>query len=234
MEKPIGIIGAMEEEIALFLKEMEQERTEEHAGISFYIGRLVDRSVVICRSGVGKVNAAVCTQVLIDRFQIEAVIFTGVAGALDPELEIGDIVVSSSCQQHDVDVTPLGLDKGVIPFQETSEFPADPTWIQLAEKAASAWTEGRAITGKVLSGDQFIADQETVRQLREQLNGVCVEMEGAAVAHVCHLNDVPFVVIRSMSDRADHSADVNFQEFAAVAARRSNGIVKDMLAQKPI
>lgn len=232
MENRIGLIGAMDEEIALFLKEMERERTEEYAGISYYLGRLAGRSVVICRSGVGKVNAAICTQVLIDRFQVEAVIFTGVAGALDPELDIGDIVVSSSCQQHDVDVTPLGLSKGAIPFQKVSEFPADPALIRLAQEAAAAWTEGRVITGKVLSGDQFIADKEIVHQLREQLSGTCVEMEGAAVAHVCHLNGVPFVVIRSMSDRADHSADVNFQEFAAVAARRSNGIVKQMISWK--
>ncbi|MDR6227441.1 5'-methylthioadenosine/adenosylhomocysteine nucleosidase [Desmospora profundinema] len=231
MEKRIGLIGAMEEEIALFLEEMEREQTEEHVGIRYHSGRLAGQSVVVCRSGVGKVNASVCTQVLIDRYGVESVIFTGVAGALDPKLDIGDIVVSTSCQQHDMDVTPLGLSKGEIPFQKVSEFQADPELIRLAEKAASMWTEGRVIRGKVLSGDQFIARVDTVRELREQMGGACVEMEGAAVAHVCHLNDIPFVVIRSMSDRADHSADVNFQEFAVIAARRSNGIVKNMIGQ---
>jgi adenosylhomocysteine nucleosidase len=229
MEKRIGLIGAMEAEIALFLEEMEWEDTEERAGVTYHRGRLAGQPVVVCRSGVGKVNAAVCTQILIDRYQVDAVLFTGVAGALDPELEIGDIVVSTACQQHDVDVTPLGIPKGMIPFQEVSVFPADPAWIALAEEAAQRCTEGRVIRGKVLSGDQFIARADRVRELRTALEGACVEMEGAAVAHVCYLNAIPFVIIRSMSDRADHSADVNFKEFAAIAARRSSEIVKNML-----
>ncbi|OYD09002.1 5'-methylthioadenosine/adenosylhomocysteine nucleosidase [Paludifilum halophilum] len=232
MEKRIGLIGAMPEEIALFLEEMELETQEEIAGTTFFQGQWADATVVVCQSGVGKVNAAVCTQTMIRQFAVEAVLFTGVAGALDPSLDIGDIVISTACQQHDIDAGPLGYSPGVLPFQSVSVFKADPRWVRLAEAAAEKWTESQVITGKVLSGDQFIADPEQVRQLRETFDGACVEMEGAAVAHVCHLNGIPFVVIRSMSDRADHTADVNFTEFVAASARRSNAIVRAMLRQR--
>ncbi|PTX55196.1 methylthioadenosine nucleosidase /adenosylhomocysteine nucleosidase [Melghirimyces profundicolus] len=234
MGKTIGLIGAMAEEVALFLEEMEENAREEYAGIVFHRGSFSGAPVVVCRSGVGKVNASVCTQLLIDRFDVGTVIFTGVAGALDPALDIGDIVVSKTCVQYDVDASPLGFPKGTIPFQETSVFQADPEWIRLAMEAAEAWTEGKAIRGKVLSGDRFIAHPEQVRELRETFGGACVEMEGAAVAHVCHLNRIPFVVIRSMSDRADFSAGVNFTEFASRAARCSNGIVKAMLKKHQV
>ncbi|MFC4077020.1 5'-methylthioadenosine/adenosylhomocysteine nucleosidase [Salinithrix halophila] len=232
MQRPIGLIGAMAEEIALFLEEMEIEATRELADITYTTGRLNETEVVVCQSGVGKVNAAVCTQNLIREYGVEAVIFTGVAGALDPSLDIGDIVVSTACQQHDVDATALGLPKGTIPFQETSIFKADRKWIRLAEEAAAGWTGGKVLKGKILSGDQFIANADAVRALRDSLGGVCVEMEGAAVAHVCHLHRIPYVVIRSMSDRADHSADINFADFAVASARRSNGIVQEMLNRR--
>jgi adenosylhomocysteine nucleosidase len=228
----IGIIGAMQEEIALFLEEMERETTEKVAGIEYHVGTLAGVQVVLCQSGVGKVNAAVCTQAMIDRFQVDSVVFTGVAGAVDPALDIGDIVISESCQQHDMDVTALGLPKGQIPFQEVSIFEADPVWMQAAEEAAREVTEGKVITGKVISGDQFIASPSMVTLLREEFKAACVEMEGAAVAQVCHMNEIPFVVIRSMSDRADHSANINFAEFAQTAARRSNEMVKRMIQKR--
>lgn len=225
----IGIVGAMQEEIDLLLSEQQEVTTERHAGILFYAGKLHGRKIVSCKSGVGKVNAAVCTQVLIDRFGADAVIFTGVAGALDPLLEIGDIVVSDSCVQHDMDVTALGFPRGVIPYQEVSEFPSDPELIRLARQAGERLFPGRCRIGKVLSGDQFIADREAVKRLREELGGACAEMEGAAVAQVCHMNDIPHVIIRSMSDKADGSAHVNFAEFTVESANRSYAIVSDMI-----
>ncbi|TCS95066.1 5'-methylthioadenosine/adenosylhomocysteine nucleosidase [Hazenella coriacea] len=225
----IGIIGAMDSEISRYLKEIDQANTTVIQGITYYEGTLCQVPVVICKSGVGKVNAAICTQLLVDRFQVESVIFTGVAGAVHPELEIGDIVISTSCQQHDLDASPLGFARGTIPFQETSVFPADTQLISWAQEA-SQWIEGaKVFTGKVLSGDQFISDVGTVRNLREEFDGYCVEMEGAAVAHVCYLSGVPYVVIRSMSDRADHSAQVNFIEFTELAAERSFLMVTHML-----
>jgi adenosylhomocysteine nucleosidase len=227
----IGLIGAMDEEIALLLEEMEAVSEEKYAGTHYHRGRLEDVSVVLCKSGVGKVNAAVSTQVLIDRYRVDAVIFTGVAGALHPDLDIGDMVISTACQHHDVDAGSLGFAPGEIPFQDTSVFQADPRLVALAEKASEKASGGKTMRGKILSGDQFISDTERVRSLHERFDGVCVEMEGAAVAHVCHLNRVPFVIIRSISDRADHSANVNFTRFTKMASRRSAGIVRRMLAE---
>lgn len=228
----IGIIGAMDSEIARFLDEMELLDSVRIQGITYHRGKLCHVPVVVCKSGVGKVNAAICTQILIDRFQVESVIFTGVAGALHPNLEIGDLVISTECQQHDIDASPLGFPKGTIPFQETSVFPADAHLIEWATSAGEQIKGVKVLTGKVLSGDQFISDVEMVKHLRDQFNGYCVEMEGAAVAHVCHLSKIPYVVIRSMSDRADHSAQVNFMEFTELAAERSCAMVRHMLQQK--
>jgi adenosylhomocysteine nucleosidase len=225
----IGIIGAMQEEIDLLLHAIQDERVERHAGISYYIGKFHGKNVVLCKSGVGKVNAAVCTQVLIDRFGADAVIFTGVAGALDPALEIGDIVVSRSSVQHDMDVTALGFARGAIPYQEVSEFLSDERLIQLAEEAGEQVFPSRCRIGKVLSGDQFIADREIVKRLHEEMGGTCTEMEGASVAQVCHMNGIPHVIIRSMSDKADGSAHANFAEFTVEAANRSFAIVDNIV-----
>ncbi|WP_127588426.1 5'-methylthioadenosine/adenosylhomocysteine nucleosidase [Paenibacillus koleovorans] len=225
----IGLIGAMAEEIQLIEERLEGLRATEKAGIRFMEGRLNGKDVVLCKSGVGKVNAAVCTQLLIDTFDVDAIVFTGVAGALAPELSIGDIVISTDCQQHDVDVTALGFPRGTIPFAEQSVFPAHPALVDLAYEASRVGFEGLAVKGRVLSGDQFIASRETVRQLHEELQGACTEMEGAAVAQVCAMNGVPYVVIRSMSDKADGSAHVNFAEFTVLASRHSYTIVDEML-----
>ncbi|KIL36181.1 MTA/SAH nucleosidase [Cohnella kolymensis] len=225
----IGIIGAMEEEIELLLQHLTEAQTERHAGMTYHKGLFQGRKVVITQSGVGKVNAAVCTQVLVDRFGVDAIIFTGVAGAVDPKLNIGDIVVSTSSLQHDVDVTALGFPRGTIPYQEVSEYPSDEHLRNLAKEAADKVYPGRCLTGKVLSGDQFIADRGVVKSLYEDLGGACTEMEGAAVAQACYMNGIPHVIIRSMSDRADGSAHENFEEFTVEASNRSFAIVKEMV-----
>ncbi|RCX23027.1 adenosylhomocysteine nucleosidase [Fontibacillus phaseoli] len=231
MTTTIGIIGAMDEEISLLLQGMvEQEQPEVHAGVSFVKGRFHGKNVVVCKSGVGKVNAAITTQVLIDCFGAGVIWFTGVAGALDPALNIGDIVISSSCQQHDMDCSPLGYRRGITPFQEVSDFPADPRYIKLAEDACSrVCKQHNYLIGRVLSGDQFVADSEVVRFLYEVMDGACVEMEGAAIGQVCHTNSVPYVILRSMSDKADGTANVNFAEFTVAASKRSFEIVEDMI-----
>ncbi|GAA0135798.1 5'-methylthioadenosine/adenosylhomocysteine nucleosidase [Paenibacillus sp. YSY-4.3] len=232
MAATIGLMGAMDEEIALLLEQVERQNTVVHAGISFVTGLLHGKEVVVCRSGVGKVNAAATTQVLVDRFEADTILFTGVAGAVHPELNIGDIVISSSCQQHDMDVTPLGFARGMIPYQDVSDFPADKKLIRLAEEVCSKLcADNNFIVGKVLSGDQFISDRDYVRELHETMDGACVEMEGAAVAQVCHMNHVPYVILRSMSDKADGTADVNFAEFTVLAAKRSFEILNEMVAR---
>lgn len=225
----VGIIGAMQEEVRLLQQRLQEAAVQHHAGMMFYTGRLHGRQVVCVKSGVGKVNAAVCTQVLIARFGAEAILFTGVAGALDPSLEIGDIVISSSSMQHDMDATPLGFARGEIPYQEVYDFPSDSGLIRLAEQACGRVYPGRCRIGKVLSGDQFIADRDAVKWMHEALNGTCVEMEGAAVAQVCHLYGIPHVIIRSMSDKADGSAHVNFEEFKGEAAEKSIAIINEMI-----
>jgi adenosylhomocysteine nucleosidase len=224
----IGIIGAMAEEIELLHEHVNIASQVTKAGITYYEGNLHGKSVIYCKSGVGKVNAAVCTQILID-LGADCVLFTGVAGAVDPQLNIGDIVVSTSCVQHDMDCSPLGFTRGTIPFHPRSEFPADEILIGLASAASERLFSGRSLKGKVLSGDQFIASRETVKLLHETLQGACAEMEGASVAQVCDMNETPFVIIRSMSDKADGSAHVNFSEFTVTAANNSYQIIDDIV-----
>lgn len=226
----IGIIGAMDEEIKLLKENISIREEVVKATISFYVGTLHDKEVVVCKSGVGKVNAAITTQLLIDHFSVTNIIFTGVAGAVDPKLNIGDIVISIDAIQHDIDASPLGFKKGEVPmFDYSSTFRADEKLITLAERAASALPTVNVMKGTILSGDQFIADQEKVAQLEKSFGGACVEMEGAAVAHVAMLNETPFVIIRSMSDKANGEANVNFTEFTKLASERSFSIVNSIV-----
>ncbi|OWA36882.1 5'-methylthioadenosine/S-adenosylhomocysteine nucleosidase [Saccharibacillus sp. O16] len=228
MKTPIALIGAMDEEVKLLLEEMEESSSRTVAGIVYTQGRFQGQEVVVCRCGIGKVNAAAAAQIMASEFHARALIFTGVAGALHPELEIGDIVISSESMQHDMDVSPLGYAPGIIPDQEESYFPADPKLIALAQASCEV-EQVRYQTGRVLSGDRFVADRNLVRQLREAFDGACTEMEGAAVAQVCRMNGLPHVIIRSMSDKANGEAPASFAEFTALASVRSFGIVKGML-----
>ncbi|RXT13498.1 5'-methylthioadenosine/adenosylhomocysteine nucleosidase [Ammoniphilus sp. CFH 90114] len=225
----IGIIGAMDEEIQLYKEGMHDITETMVAGITYYSGTLNGKEVVLCKCGVGKVNASICTQILIQQFQVKDVIFTGVAGALNPNLDIGDIVVSTDCQYHDMDVTALGFKKGEIPFSPKSIFKADERLVRMAVEASEEVVEGKTLTGRILSGDQFVASRELVKSLHEDMQGDCTEMEGAAVAHVCDANQIPFVIVRSMSDKADGSAHINFPEFTVLASKRSYEIVSSML-----
>lgn len=224
----IGLIGALDEEIALFLKELEVQDVQVHAGIEFYKGRLAGQQVVVCKSGVGKVNAALTTQILIDLFQVETIIFSGVAGTLRSEINVGDIVISTNTQQYDVDFTAIGFPPGVIPSLTTSIFVADPKLVQLAEKAAIN-IKGKVFKGKILSGDRFVASKELVNRLLKNFGGLCVEAEGAALGQVCFLNDIPFVIIRGMSDQADRAAPADFAKFVKIAAHRGSVLVLAML-----
>jgi len=220
----------MDEEIEHILDGMGHHEAKTKAGITYYTGSFNGYGIVLCKSGVGKVNASVCTQILIDEFAVSHVIFTGVAGAVNPDLGIGDIVVSSDCVQHDMDATALGFKLGEIPYTDESLFKADPKLIDLAISAGKETVEGRKIvSGRILSGDQFIADRSKVKFLYDELQGYCTEMEGAAVGQVCSMNGIPFVIIRSMSDQADGSADVNFLEFTKLASKNSYEIVNEMV-----
>jgi adenosylhomocysteine nucleosidase len=219
----------MDVEIEQLLLGMINTQSKDFYGNQFITGTLANVPIVITKSGVGKVNASISAQTLIREYQVDSVLFIGVAGALHPKLEIGDMIISSSCQEHDLDASTLGFPRGTVPYQSISEYPADSKLVQTALTAATELDGITVRTGKVLSGDQFISDPSLVQYLHTELNGDCVEMEGAAVAHVCYLAHIPYVVIRSMSDRADHEAPVDFVKFTELAAIRSSQLVTSML-----
>ena len=227
--KTIGIIGAMDEEIA-FIKEIAEIVSAKNIlGLDFYITKFGGNSVIIVKCGIGKVNAAACTQVLIDHFAVDCVINVGVAGAIYKELNIGDIVVSSDALQHDMDVSALGDPVGTIPRMAESRFKADSELIEKAVEAGNALEGHKVFTGTVASGDQFIASAEAKNRIWNNFKAYCAEMEGAAIAHVCYLNKMPFVIIRSISDKADEQADMSFEEFTKIAAKNSSVILEGML-----
>ena len=229
----IGIMGALEMEIELLKEDMDLKDKLEKAGMTLYLGKLSGVEIVVVKSGVGKVNAAVCTQILIDEFNIDKLIFTGVAGAIEPKLAVEDIVISTDLVQHDVDATGFEDQKlGEVPGLDTIEFTADEELLELAFEASKNILKNesnQAYKGRILSGDQFICNSQKVKELKETFGGYCTEMEGAAVAQTAYLNQLPLVVIRSISDKADEEADVSFVEFAEVAAKHSYKIVTAML-----
>lgn len=228
----IGIIGAMELEVEALKSAMSVTGIENRAGMEFYEGTLSGAQVVVVRSGVGKVNAALCTQILADLFQVTHIINTGVAGSLNARLDIGDILISTDALHHDVDATIFGYRLGEVPQLGLREFPADRHLAELAKAACEKTNPDiKAVYGRVLSGDQFIADQKVKEQLVEHYHGDCTEMEGASIAHGAYLNHIPFVIIRAISDKADNSAEVEYPVFEAAAARHSAALVKELVKE---
>ena len=226
----IGIIGAMELEVEQLTAAMEDAALTQQAGMKFYSGKLEGTDAVVVRSGVGKVNAAVCAQILADRFGVDTVINTGIAGAVGLEVGIGDIVLSTSALQHDMDAVAFGYDLGVIPQQSCSDFPADPKLLQTAlDCCAQHLPEVKVHTGRVVSGDVFVAKKEQKDFLRSQFSAACTEMEGAAIAHAAWLNGVPYLVVRAISDNADAGAVEDYPAFERQAAARSAKLVRAML-----
>lgn len=226
----IGIIGAMIEEVEILRDKMEIESTETIAGMEFYKGTLDGENIVLVQSGVGKVNAAACTQVLVDHFGVDYLINSGVAGALNPDITIGDIVISTDAVQHDVDITALGEKPGVISRMDSSYFGADEKLIQLAQSAAEGLAgDINVFQGRIASGDQFIASTEQKEWITENFSPYAVEMEGAAIAHVAQLNEVPFVIIRAISDDAGGEADIKYEDFVKTAAENASQMIEEMI-----
>lgn len=226
----IGIIGAMDEEVLALKEKMVLKEVRGIASLEFFVGTLNDASVVVVHGGIGKVNAALCTQILIDCFHVDAVINTGVAGAINNELEIGDVVISLDTVQHDVDASGFGYALGEIPRMGMTAFPADEHMIHIAEKATDALSaKTNVFIKRIVTGDQFVADKNRKQFIADTFDGFCTEMEGAAVAQTCHVNKIPFVIIRSISDKADDSAEMNFAEFTQLAASNSCKIIIKML-----
>lgn len=228
-----GIIGAMREEIDLLTAQLTNPATRTVATMNFVSGTLGDAQVVIAEGRGGKVNAAACTQILIDRFDASHLIFTGVAGALNPSINIGDLVVSTDLVQHDMDITGFGHEAGVIPDLHVLAFEADAHLRARAMRAAAAvCPDVTAHEGRIATGDQFVHDATRKAWIAEHFGASCVEMEGAAVAQVAWLNQVPFVVVRAISDTADGSATANFTEFLPESGRRAAALVEYLVTHE--
>ena len=226
----LGIIGAMDEEVAMIKAQLTDVQVESRAAMNFYKGKLEGKEVVVVRSGIGKVNAAMCTQILADIYGVTGVVNTGIAGSLKAEIDIGDIVLSSDALQHDMDATGFGYEPGQIPRVETLAFKADEGLINLAEECCSRVNPDiHTFVGRVVTGDQFISDKEKKKWLTDAFGGYCTEMEGAAIAQACYLNSIPFLIVRAISDKADDSASVDYPAFEAKAIVHSVNLLTEIV-----
>ena len=230
MQEVIGVIGAMDEEIDPLLEAAQVKSRRVVAGMEYCAGTMEGKPVVIVKCGMGKVNAGICANTLVNDFGCTKVINTGAAGSLDNQINIGDVVVSVDAVQHDFDVSTIGFKKGEIPFTGLYAFPADEAMRSAAIEAVKLATpEVGVFEGRVCSGDQFISTSEQKEQITSNFGGMCSEMEGAAIAQACYLNDTPFVVIRVISDKVDESQAVEFDAFKAEAGARSAKVVRRMV-----
>lgn len=228
----VGIIGAMDSEVDALKAKIENAETTHIAGNDYVAGTLEGVAVVVVKCGIGKVNAAVCAQALCDRFDVTHVINTGVAGSLDANIDICDIVVATGAVEHDLDVTPLGYKPGEHPDFKLVKFEADAHLREtIASAAATAVPDIHVFEGLVCSGDQFIGSGAAKERITSTFGGSCCEMEGASIAHVCWLNKVPFAVVRAISDKADDSGSMSYQEFEIKAAANSTKIVLAALSK---
>lgn len=226
-----ALIGAMDEEVDALRASLADARHERVGPFDLHRGRLEGRPVVVARCGVGKVNAAALTQAILER-GVGRVLFTGVAGAIDPELRVGDVVVSTDAVQYDVDVTALGYALAEVPGSGIA-WSADPALIAAAVAAAAGLVGVRVRQGRVASADRFLADPEEAAALRRRFSASCVEMEGAAVAQICCAWGIPFVIVRSISDTADLAAQVDFRAFTLTAASHAKSVVEGILRSLP-
>lgn len=218
----LGIIGAMDEEVAKIKEHMEQIEERTIASMNFLKGTVKGHPVVVVRSGIGKVNAAICTQILADVYGVDAVINTGIAGSLNADINIGDIVLSTDALEHDMDAVAFGYPVGQIPRMDTLSFTADEKLRKIAKETCERVNADVSVfEGRVVSGDQFISDKAKKEWLVENFAGYCTEMEGAAIAHAAYLNGIPFLIIRAISDKADDSASVDYPTFEAKAIEHS-------------
>ena len=230
MFKRIGIIGAMEAEVALLKNVSKISKSTRICDMEFVEANLAGQEVVIAQCGMGKVNAALCAHTMIHLFRCEALINSGVAGSLDDGLNICDFVVSTKAIQHDYDASPIGFKKAEIPYTGLVGFDADPRLVKAALEAVDHVVgKSHGVAGVVCSGDQFIVDIGKKESIHRDFGGLCCEMEGAAVAQACYLSHVPFVIIRCISDKPDGSVIMNFEEFSKQAAVKGSEVVRYLI-----
>ena len=220
----LGIIGAMDVEVALLKERMENTVTATHAASVYCEGILEDVPAVVVQCGVGKVNAALCAQILISVYGVTHIVNTGIAGSLCAELDIGDLVVSRDAMYHDFDLHFWGRPVGQVPGMDVVAFPADAALTEAALAAAERENPGHNRLGRVASGDQFICSKEQKDKIIADTQALCAEMEGAAIAHTAYRNGVPFVILRAISDKAE----MDYPTFEAIAARRCAQVVLHM------
>ena len=226
--KKLGIIGAMSVEVALLKENMENMTVATHAGMEFCEGKLCGLDTVVVQCGVGKVNAAMCAQILCSVFGVTHLVNTGIAGSLNADLDIGDLVVSKDAMYHDFDCVHFGYEMGKVPGMDVVAFPADATMMDLAFDAAEAVNPGHTKIGRVASGDLFVARKEAKEAIIEKTGAFCTEMEGAAIAQTAYRNQVPFVILRAISDKADDSAEMDYPTFEAIAAQRCANVAMNL------
>lgn len=225
----IGIIGAMDEEVCILKEKMNNIQTTIIAGCEFYQGELNQKQVILTKSGIGKVAAAVATTLLLEKFQPDRIINTGSAGGYDNSLDVGDIVISTEVRFHDVDLTAFDYEIGQM-AQLPAAFPAQQELITIAEQAAKSLTSLKTITGLICTGDIFMADPEKAKiALNNFPTMAACEMEAAAIAQVCYQFKIPFVIIRSLSDIAGKKSEISFEQYLPIAAKNASILVENML-----
>ena len=226
----IGIIGAVIEEaeaIKKEIKEIKEIKETVISGISFFTGKFNDRDVVFVQSGIGKVNAAITATLLIEKFKVSEVIFSGVAGSLDERLKVGDVVIGRDIVQHDVDATAFGYKMGQIPQMKEWAFESDKELVERAGNISNF--DHHIFFGRILTGDQFVSKKDVKIQLGKDFEALCVDMESGAVAQVCTRLGVRFLIIRSISDSITDESDMEYETFVKLAAKNSTKILKDII-----
>lgn len=227
----IAIIGAMEQEVTHLREQISNQTTYTHAGFEYYCGQIDQLEVILLKSGIGKVNAAVSTSLLLERYQPDYVINTGSAGGFHPELEVGDVVIGTQVTHHDVDVTPFGYVLGQVPGGPET-YQADSKLIEVAKQSVNALQEVALMEGLIATGDRFMYQEDDVAQTREKFpHMLACEMEAAAIAQTCHLFNTPFVIIRSLSDIAGKENAITFEQYLDKAAIHSAKLILEMLKQ---
>ncbi|MFM7822969.1 MAG: 5'-methylthioadenosine/adenosylhomocysteine nucleosidase [Bacteroidota bacterium] len=227
----VVILGALDAEVEAFLSHMDNKQLVQGGGLTAQVGTLNGKEVVVCKSGVGKVYAAMTTQWLIQQFQPSAVLFTGVAGALNPSYDVGDIVLAKDCVQYDMDARGLGFSVGTIPYTDLRFFDCDAKLLQNAQLTS---TDHKIHVGRILTGDRFVT-HEYIAQLDElklKFGGDAVEMEGAAVAQVCTIHQIPFLIIRTISDKANADSPIDFPRFLPIVAHNSFAVIEQILGME--
>ena len=223
----LGIIGAMEQEVETLQKQLQDVKITQKAGSTFYEGVLEGMPVVVVQCGIGTVNAALCVQMLCDCFGVTHLVNTGIAGSLCADLDIGDLLISRDAMYHDFDCCAFGYPVGKVPGMPEI-FAADESLIQLAMASAETVNPGHTKLGRVASGDQFVCEKAKKDHIIAVTQAMCTEMEGAAIAHAAYRNQIPFVIIRAISDKADDSAEMDYPTFEKIAAHRCAAVTAAM------